>query len=168
MSISVAASFQTPPVRTRRGDSEVVDVYTEFLRIYNMEVTRRLANVNFNRQFPDTDDDDGNTVVRRLPFDEEYAIDDDFLSDFESEDTEYENNSDSNEILLEEKKMLQKDIEESMEQDCPLCLEELKRAECVTTSCKHNFCVNCYEKYKKKSSCPCCRQNVLTLTRYVA
>jgi hypothetical protein len=199
MSVSVVpSSFQTPLVRPRRNTydvdtSEGFAAYTESLRLYDLEMARRLAYASLKEYRHDADYDDvvvdvGGTgrpyvlgqqeVVRRLAFDEEYEDDDEFLSDYESEDTEYEVNSDDENFFEEEnplyqmkykeEKMSQKDLEESMKQDCPLCLEELKRAECVTTSCKHNFCVGCYEKYKKKSSCPCCRQNVFTLTRYVA
>jgi hypothetical protein len=50
-----------------------------------------------------------------------------------------------------------------MEHECPLCLEEFKRSDGVTTNCNHSYCASCYEKYTKRS-CPCCRQHVDTLT----
>jgi hypothetical protein len=202
MSVSVVpASFQTPLVRPRRNTYDVdtpegFAAYTESLHFYDLEVARRLAYANMKKYAPEIHDNDdvdvvvdvGGTgvslvwgqpqVVRRLGFDQEYEGDDEFLSDYESEDTEYEDNSDVESFFEEEnplyqmeykeEKILQTDLEESMKQDCPLCLVELKRAECVTTSCKHNFCVECYEQYKKKSSCPCCRQTVNSLTRYYA
>lgn len=52
-----------------------------------------------------------------------------------------------------------------MDQECPMCLEGLTYAVCVTTSCRHAFCKTCYEQYRKMS-CPCCRQWVESLTSY--
>lgn len=57
------------------------------------------------------------------------------------------------------------DLHKTMDDACCFCLEDLKLADCVTTSCQHSFCAKCYAKYKEKT-CPCCRKTVVSLTKY--
>lgn len=106
-------------------------------------------------------------VGRHLVFEED--DDDTYLSEY----TEYDDDNGEEEIWWDDIPVLEYKLEEMtpvelqnlMEHDCPVCLEEMKRADCVTTSCNHSFCVTCYEKYKNPT-CPCCRQMVMSLTKY--
>ena len=66
------------------------------------------------------------------------------------------------------------ELEEKMTDSCCFCLEELKRADAVTTDCEHSFCVTCYDGFRtctrttarQKRTCPCCRKYVVKLTTY--
>lgn len=145
----MSSTLQFPVLgRTSRG----LAAYVESLRIYEI----KMENHNMI-----------NDVLRYLNFDQEE--DDEFLSEY----TEYDDDNGEEEIwwddniTLEYKlvEMSPAELQNSMEHDCPMCLEEMKRVDCVTTSCKHSFCVTCYEKYKK-STCPCCRRVVMSLTTY--
>ena len=102
-------------------------------------------------------------VVRRL--DEELEATDGEDEYEVDSDLEYEENP-MKTMIYKLEQMTRAEFDNPMERDCPVCLEELKRADCVTTSCKHSFCATCYEKYPKKRSCPLCRQSVEMLTRY--
>jgi hypothetical protein len=59
------------------------------------------------------------------------------------------------------------ELYERMPDDCCFCMEELSRAEAVTTNCGHSFCGGCFTRYRKRT-CPCCRQHVNRLTTYYA
>jgi len=184
MSLSVVpTAFQMPLARPKRDHRtpEGLATYAESVRLYDLEVARRFAYAQRGRYTVDDEDDvvvdvggEGEPfvypVARRLEDEMEEAEDDD-----EEEDV-YEGEYEVDEFVYEEspltlllhklEKMPRSEFDKPMEQDCPVCLEELKRADCVTTSCKHSFCATCYKKYPKKRSCPCCRQTVDMLTRY--
>ena len=59
-----------------------------------------------------------------------------------------------------------KELRHLMETPCAFCLEVMTKKKCVTTDCGHSYCKKCYHAYKKKSSCPLCRQTVHTLQYY--
>ncbi len=47
--------------------------------------------------------------------------------------------------------------------ECPIC-HEINNKELFTTSCNHVFHKKCIDKwFKLKSTCPCCRTNLLFL-----
>ena len=183
MSLSVVpASFQAPLVRPKRVDWTPggLAAHVESMRLYDLAVARRFAYAYRGRYTRGDDDDDdvvvdvGGTgeafvypqlsdVVRRLDHEVEER----------EEEEEYDNDdgmqwvdSPIKPLTYKLQSLSEGELQTSMERDCPLCLEELKRADCVTTSCKHSFCATCYERYQKKSSCPCCRQRVVSLTTY--
>jgi len=94
----------------------------------------------------------------------------DYYRDEYGVDSDYESDEDVDEVA--EEPLVRKVVRMSreawlapMDQECPLCLEGLSYAECVTTSCQHAFCKTCYARYRKRA-CPCCRQWVETLTCY--
>ena len=72
------------------------------------------------------------------------------------------------------KAVTQVELEEQMSDTCCFCLEEFKRADAVTTDCKHSFCTTCYERFRscpratvhQKRTCPCCRKWVTKLMTY--
>ena len=44
---------------------------------------------------------------------------------------------------------------------CPICMETLGKTNCCTTSCGHQFCLECMFKHSKtKANCPLCRANL--------
>ena len=44
---------------------------------------------------------------------------------------------------------------------CPICMENLGKTNCCTTSCGHQFCLECMFKHSKtKTNCPLCRANL--------
>lgn len=190
MSLAVVpTSFQTPLVRPKRVDwtHEGDDAHAESMRLYDLAVARRFAYARRGRYTCDDEDDvvvdvggagepfvypQLSDVVRRLDpemddeaddeadvYEDEYDVDSDDESDDESELEE------ESQMTYKIEEMTRTEFDKSMEQDCPVCLEELKRSDCVTTSCKHSFCATCYKKYTKRS-CPCCRQYVESLTTY--
>lgn len=64
------------------------------------------------------------------------------------------------------KSLTREQLEERLD-ECCVCYEELTRAKSVTTSCLHSFCGPCMTKcLQRKASCPCCRQEVLSVTKY--
>jgi hypothetical protein len=189
----VPVSYQTPLVRPKRGNTPGPE-YASALWRYEVEHARRMAYSNMREHVRDNDDvvvDVGGTgramvyqqhqVARRLDFDgdddeynnyeEEYdyvGSDDYNIYDNDSDD-EYDNKNGDDDVEKPMNHRVQsmtvEDLQRPMEQDCPVCLEELKRVDSVTTNCNHSFCVTCYEKYTKRS-CPCCRQRVDMLTTY--
>lgn len=180
MSLSIVpASYQSPLVRPRQ-QGLTSEEYAESLRIYNLEIDRRsaysgrLAEVYYMRYTGQDDADDvvvdvggsGSAYVyERAQNSYSHAELSEVATRLESLLGSKDNSTCYYKIKVQ--KMSMKKLEESMEQDCPLCLEELKRVDCVTTNCKHSYCASCYKKYKK-SSCPCCRQLVVSLTSYTS
>jgi hypothetical protein len=139
--------------------------YQEAMCKYEEELVKRLAYVtptsslNLNPDFEnededdDDDDDDSNS---------DYYYDDD-ESDFDF-DFDYEENP----LLLVVPYKTQKCTTEELQTsagECSICLEDMTRANCVTTNCMHSYCGPCYNKYKKLT-CPLCRQRVVYFTRY--
>ena len=50
-----------------------------------------------------------------------------------------------------------------MEENCPICLEIIKK-NCYETSCKHKFHKKCLQEWKNKNreaTCPVCRSHVI-------
>jgi hypothetical protein len=163
-----ATSFNAPLFRPKRGD-QTPEAFAESLRLFDLEVARRFARAGVSERAPRQLNDE---------FEEEEEDEDEYeyLSDEESEVEEYEDYSDDEEDRIREENserplnhkvvtMTHEEFYQSMEQDCPLCLDEMKRSDCVTTNCNHSYCASCYEKYTKRS-CPCCRQYVNMLTTY--
>lgn len=152
----------------------------------------------------DTDDEDDDVVMDvggrgRLEYRaEEVEVDDesyltldggDELSDYEDEsdyDEEspmhvyydrtgvFEQESPMHVLTYRLKTVTAAELEEKMTDSCCFCLEELKRADAVTTDCEHSFCVTCYDGFRtctrttarQKRTCPCCRKYVVKLTTY--
>jgi hypothetical protein len=187
--VVVPADFQTPLVRPKLDDREPggFAAYSESMHLYDLAVARRFAYAQRGRYMCDDEDDVVVDVggagepfvypqlsdVARL-LDPEMEVEEDEAADvvsvYEGEyevdsDYEFEEENPMKKMTYTLKKITHKEFHKSMEQECPLCLEELKREVCVTTNCKHSFCVTCYDKYTKRS-CPCCRQYVDTLTTY--
>jgi len=51
-------------------------------------------------------------------------------------------------------------------EECPICYESIPPSNLCLTNCNHSFCTQCIMKsLKTKSSCPCCRETVVTLER---
>jgi hypothetical protein len=46
--------------------------------------------------------------------------------------------------------------------ECAICFEEKLRKEMTFLNCKHHFCSNCMELYKrrKNKNCPICRADI--------
>ena len=145
-------------VDSDNDDDVVVDVggVGSAFVYHQSEVARRLDfeenTDNENSFYVSDDDDDDNYTLERLEGNEYYE------SDEEDEEDEKPMNHNV-------ESMTQEELQMSTAQDCPVCLEDFKWADCVTTNCNHSFCVTCYEKYTKRS-CPCCRQYVDMLTTY--
>lgn len=129
-------------------------VYEKEDVVADVDVARRLDYETEDTDEEDVEDDDDED--EESVYEGEYEVDSDY---------EYEEEEEKEPMTYALEKMSHTEFHQSMEQECPLCLEELKREVCVTTSCKHSFCTTCYEKYTKRS-CPCCRQYVDTLTTY--
>jgi hypothetical protein len=195
MSLAVVpTSFQMPLVRPKRVDwtPSGGDAHAESMLLHDLEVARRFAYARRGRYMCDDEDDvvvdvggvgepfvypQLSDVVRRLDHEmdeddqEEYVLEEEegyefvYEEEYEVDEFVYEENP-MNTLTYKVEEMTRAEFDKSMEQDCPVCLEELKRADCVTTSCKHSFCAKCYKKYPKQRSCPCCRQRVEMLTRY--
>jgi len=180
--------FQMPLARPKRDHRtpEGLAVYTESVRLYDLEVARRWAYMRRGTYVYDDEDDvvvdvggAGEPfvypVARRLEdemeeaeADEEDVVEDVYEGEYEvySDDELEDEESSMKPMTYKLEQMTRTEFCKPMEQDCPVCLEDLKRADCVTTSCKHSFCATCYEKYPKKRTCPCCRQAVEMLTKY--
>jgi hypothetical protein len=180
--MSVSTAFQMPLARPKRDyqNPEGLAVYAESVRLYDLAVARRFAYAQRGRYTVDEEDDvvvdvggEGvpfvypqlSDVVMRLDPEMEEEEEDEDEEEYEVDEFVYEE-SPMTLLLHKLEQMTREEFDKPMEQDCPVCLEELKRADCVTTSCKHSFCATCYKKYPKKRSCPCCRQTVDMLTRY--
>ena len=175
MSLSVVppASYQTPLVRPKQ-QGLTSEEYAESVRLYDLEVDRRWAYSSRLAYRRYTGHDDAADVVVDVGGSgSAYVYERSQHSYSHSELSEVARRLESQlggydykkHLKTKVKKMSMKKLDESMEQDCPLCLEELKRVDCVTTSCNHSYCASCYGKYKKLS-CPCCRQTVVSLTCY--
>jgi hypothetical protein len=184
MSLSVVpASFQTPIIRPKRVDwtPDGLAAHTESMRMYDLAVARRFAYATRGRYAYDDDDDVvvdvGGTgeafVYPQLELSEVVRdLENEMEEEDEDEDDEEEENDDGMQwvdsplkpLTYKLQSLSEDDLHQTMDDACCFCLEEFTRANCVTTSCKHSFCVTCYEKYQKKSSCPCCRQRVVSLT----
>ena len=64
------------------------------------------------------------------------------------------------------KTLAREELEERLD-ECCVCYGELTRAKSATTSCQHSFCGSCLTKcLQRKASCPCCRQEVSSVTKY--
>lgn len=56
--------------------------------------------------------------------------------------------------------------EANMQLECPLCLTQKLKKDCILTSCEHCFCENCYKQFWSFQDrhaalcCPCCRANI--------
>ena len=181
MSLSVVppASYQTPLVRPKQ-QGLTSEEYAESVRLYDLEVDRRWAYSSRLAYRRYTGHDDAADVVvdvggsgtayvyERSRHSYSHAELSEVATRLESQlgGRDHATGYDYKKYFkMKVKKMSMKQLEESMDQDCPLGLEELKRVDCVTTSCKHSYCASCYGKYKKLS-CPCCRQTVVSLTCY--
>ena len=177
MSLSVVpASYQTPLVRPKQ-QGLTSEEYAESVRLYDLEVdrrsaySRRLAYSRYTGAAADVVVEVGGSggayVYERSQHSYSHTELSEVARRLESQlDTVRKGGWDYAKLLeMKVKKMSMKKLQESMDQDCPLCLEELKRADCVTTSCKHSYCASCYGKYKKMSFL-CCRQTVVSLTCY--
>ena len=63
-------------------------------------------------------------------------------------------------------KNINKNIEISVKKqkihdNCPICLNEMKETNIVTTSCNHRFCFQCLmDSCKVKNNCPLCRNKI--------
>lgn len=148
MSLSVApASFQLPLPRPR----SVVSVVT----------TRGFADATRKRYVAvDVDDECGTDEtyvyqhVRRLDY------------EMEEEEEEQREESQTRHFTYKYKSLSYDVLHATMDDTCCFCLEEFTRVDAVTTSCGHTFCSTCFDSYKKKTKCPCCRQSVVSLTWY--
>ncbi len=176
MSLSVVpSSFQTPLVRPKRVDWTPggLATHTKSMRRYDLAVARRFAYVTRGRYTYDDDDDDDVVVdvggtgeafvypqVRRL----EGEMEDENEGE---EDEEEEREESRTRHFTHKYKSLSYDVlHKTMDDTCCFCLEEFTRVDAVTTDCGHSFCSTCFESYKKKTKCPCCRQSVVSLTMY--
>ena len=173
MSLSVVpASYQSPIVIPKQ-QGLTSEEYAESLRLYDLEVDRRSAYSSrlAYRRYTGNDDTDNvggsGTAYVYEPARHSYSHAE--LSEVVTRLESLFGSKDHATGYCKRKvqKMSMKKLQESMDQDCPLCLEELKRVDCVTTSCNHSYCESCYKKYTK-SSCPCCRQTVVSLTSYTS
>ena len=55
---------------------------------------------------------------------------------------------------------------QSVVEECPICYDSIQPSNLCLTNCKHQFCTECIMKsLKNKSSCPCCREKIVTLSR---
>lgn len=51
-------------------------------------------------------------------------------------------------------------------EECPICYDSIQPSNLCLTNCNHQFCTDCIMKsLKNKSSCPCCREKIVTLSR---
>lgn len=161
---TVPAQFRAPLMRPKRVPGED---YEQAMRDYHDEFERRLALVPLAPPLPfqdaETEDDDT---------DED---EDDYLSDVDTDEDDYEDDDHPNHFEENPMKPVNYvlksvpvvELYERMPDDCCFCMEELSRAEAVTTNCGHSFCGGCFARYRKRT-CPCCRQHVNRLTTYYA
>ena len=55
---------------------------------------------------------------------------------------------------------------QTVAEECPICYDFIQPSNLCLTNCKHQFCTECIMKsLKNKSSCPCCREKIVTLSR---
>jgi len=179
------------PTKDPRG-SKGFRLYAESVRRYELSGEGGVAvlAVEDDEEEDDEEEDDASTDLFQEWCDElrtathdPLAVDDDdeCVGDSDSEETDYyrdeygvdsdyESDEDVDEaaevpVVRKVARMSREAWLVPMDQECPLCLDGLTRAECVTTSCQHAFCKTCYARYRKRA-CPCCRQWVETLTCY--
>lgn len=56
------------------------------------------------------------------------------------------------------KDMLAKNLKD---EECPICLEEIKKEDCLVTRCGHFFCMPCFaQHHEHKKECPICRTKI--------
>jgi ribosomal protein S27E len=52
---------------------------------------------------------------------------------------------------------------------CPICFDNILPETRAKVGCKHSFCINCIKEYiifseeKKELKCPCCRKNITNM-----
>jgi len=165
----VPAAFRLPLMRPKRVPG--VD-YEQAMRDYLAEVDRRFATVT-----PDASTQEANTVEDEDEDEDgdEYLSDGGTTLDFEDEDEdedEYEYLSDGkyqenpmHAPKVSRERRTPAELQEKMSDACCFCLEDLTRAQAVTTDCHHSFCETCFQNYQK-TTCPCCRQKFRELTTY--
>ena len=45
--------------------------------------------------------------------------------------------------------------------DCPICMEPIGTTNCVTTECRHKFCLTCFVTHcSQNNKCPLCRTEI--------
>lgn len=175
MSLSVVpSSFQMPLARTPGG----LAMYNESIHHYDLAVARRFAYAQRGRYIVGDDDDvvvdiggTGEAFVYPQLSDVVRRLDQEMDDEDEDEDEDYDDgmqwvDNPMKRLVYKLQSLSYDDLHKTMDDACCFCLEELKRVDCFTTSCKHSFCVKCYEKYQKKSTCPCCRQHVVSITGF--
>jgi len=161
--VQVPHAFRLPLLRpdSRRYSTE--EDYAQAMRDYQAEFEKRLAAVpaaDFENRFvqeEDTDEDDD--YLTESDSEDEYDTDDEYEYAYEENPTKPLNYS--------LRAVTAAELQEKMPDDCCFCLEELTRAQAVTTNCKHAFCESCFNRYQKHT-CPCCRQRVTMVTSYYA
>jgi hypothetical protein len=85
------------------------------------------------------------------------------LNENNNEKQNNENNQDNNEINQDnsEENIEMKTKKQKINDCCPICLNEMKDINIVTTSCNHRFCFQCLmDSCKIKNNCPLCRKEI--------
>ena len=168
---TVPAQFREPLIRPRRVPGED---YEQTIRLYLDEFKRRLALVPPSPPSPfqdaDDDDDDDDEYLNDASTDE--VDDGDYWSDegtdeYDDDHPRHFEENPMKSVNYALKSVPVAELYEKMPDDCCFCMEEVSRAESVTTNCGHSFCGSCFANYRKRT-CPCCRQHVDRLTTYYA
>lgn len=159
MSIAqIPPAFRFPLLRPdpRRYSTEAE--FVQAMRDYQTEFEKRLAAVpaeDFENRFVQEEDD----YLTDSDQEDEYDTDDEYEVHLR-----YEENP-MKPLNYSLQAVTAAELQEKMPDDCCFCLEELTRAQAVTTNCKHAFCESCFNRYRKHT-CPCCRQQVTMVTAY--
>jgi len=158
---TVPAQFRVPLMPPKRVPGQD---YAQAMRAYRDEVERRFACVPpAPPREVETDEDD------EYLSDEDTAgendDDDDDDTDTDHDDPYYFEENPMKLLNHTQKPVSTKELQQKMPDDCCFCLEELLRANAVTTNCGHSFCQGCFGRYSKKN-CPSCRQRLTRLTTY--
>lgn len=88
------------------------------------------------------------------------------------------NNSDANNIItnyeikletFDHEKQCDNNIsDKSREIECSICYNSVKKTDCATFECKHEYCIDCTKQLviKKHTSCPYCRHEIKNIICY--